>query len=779
MPDPLRPILARLGPPLSVIAAGLAAYATSFSGAMIFDDQAIRVSPYVRSLWPPWQALRWPDETTLAGRPLVCLSLAVNYAISGMQVWSYHLLNLAVHVLAGLTLLGVLRRTLQTPAMRPRWGASATKFGLTVALLWTVHPLLTESVTYITTRTESMMGLFLLLTLYCAIRSTAEPESRGWQLAAVIACGLGMASKQSMVGAPLLVLLYDRTFLAGSFRRVLGQRKGLYLGLALTWILLAGLVITGQMSKSVGFGFERLTPYTYALTQTTVILHYLRLALWPHPLVISYDDWPVVSSLAAAWPQALTILALLAATIAGLLRNSWLGFVGAWFFIILAPTSSFLPIVTEIAAERRMYLPLISVLVLVVWAASAGLGWAASRWPAAARTKPAISIALAAAGVLAGIAATARRNLDYRSEETIWTDTLAKRPDNLMAKKCLAAVRYQQGRYDEQIELLTDVVRAGRGGAPTRYNLALALSHQNRLAEAATYYQQAINLDPNHVMARANYADVLAALGRTEQAIEQLAWLTEHQPQEVATRLRLARLYEATGRLPEAAEQCRATLQINPTDPAAHRQLGAVLARQGRLPEARHHLSEAVRLRPESIDLRLQLAEVQMQIGELAAARQHIDIAIRAWPDRAEPHYHLATLLVLQGRMAEAIEAYRACLKLRPSWAAAANNLAWVLATAADERLRNPTEAVRLAEQACNLEGWDNPGDLDTLAAAYAAAGRFEEAIRTASRAIELASGRGQAEAAAEIERRLAEYRAGRPFVDRSTAASQPAEGTH
>ena len=161
-----------------VVFAALAAYHNSFSVPFIFDDiQSIPENPAIRRLWPPGPVLSLPQDggLTVSGRPLLNLSLAINYAVGGLTVRSYHALNLAIHVFSGLTLFGIMRRTLLQPALRPRFGSAALPLALAVALLWTLHPLQTEAVTYVVQRAESLMGLFYLLTLYCSIRGTEPP----------------------------------------------------------------------------------------------------------------------------------------------------------------------------------------------------------------------------------------------------------------------------------------------------------------------------------------------------------------------------------------------------------------------------------------------------------------------------------------------------------------------------------------------------------------------------------------------------------------------------
>ncbi len=201
-----------------IVIVALAVYANSFRGPFIFDDeQSILQNPSIRRLWPIWGPLNppkggWPVQS----RPIMNLSLALNYALFGLDVRGYHGFNLTIHVLGALLLYGIVRRTLSLPALRDRFGKVAAQLALAAALIWTVHPLQTESVTYVIQRTESIMGLFYLLTLYCVIRGACSARPVGWCLSAVVACALGMASKEVMVTAPVIVLLYDRSFLARS-----------------------------------------------------------------------------------------------------------------------------------------------------------------------------------------------------------------------------------------------------------------------------------------------------------------------------------------------------------------------------------------------------------------------------------------------------------------------------------------------------------------------------------------------------------------------------------
>ena len=295
-------------PLLVLVSAGLLAFHNSLQGPFVFDDlQSIPANPSIRGLWT---ALSPTPYRSVQGRPTANLSLAVNYALSGLQVWDYHAFNMAIHIAASIAMFGVVRRTLLRPSLRDRYGADAPWLAMAVALIWAVHPLQAESVTYIVQRTELLMGLFLLGTLYCLIRGLESSHRRAWYAAAVVCCALGMGSKEVMVSAPLIVVLYDRVFLSSSFREMFRQRWGLYVGLAGTWLILAALVATTPHRRT-GFAFADLTPLDYARTQAGVIVHYLKLAFWPHPLVADHDDWPVVRTTRAALPAGAVVATLL------------------------------------------------------------------------------------------------------------------------------------------------------------------------------------------------------------------------------------------------------------------------------------------------------------------------------------------------------------------------------------------------------------------------------------------------------------------------------------
>ena len=323
----------------AIVLATAAAYSNSLGGSFLFDDITDIVdNKTIRHLWPIQDVFVMKDasRTVVRGRPVVNFSLAINYATGKLEPLVYHVTNLLIHVLAGAALFGIVRRTLLLPSLERRFAASATPLAAAVALIWSLHPLQTESVTYVVQRYESMMGLFFLLTLYAAVRCGTSPHPRRWEAVAVLASLLSAGCKEVAVSIPPVILLYDRAFLSGSFREALQRRWPIYLGLSATWLVLAGLLmLSPSRVEWAGYGLH-ISWIEYARSQFGVVLYYLRLSFWPRPLVLDYG-WPVARSASEIVPAAAVILGLAAATVWALVRWPKWGFLGACFFLILAP----------------------------------------------------------------------------------------------------------------------------------------------------------------------------------------------------------------------------------------------------------------------------------------------------------------------------------------------------------------------------------------------------------------------------------------------------------
>ena len=602
--------------------AALVAYHNSFSGAFVLDDSSsIAGNPSIRHLWPLGGPLSPPHGRglTVDGRPILNLSLAVNYALGGARVWGYHALNLIIHIVAGLVLFGVVRRTLE----RIRAAGDPMLLALAVALLWTLHPLQTESVTYVIQRAESLMGLFYLLTLYCFIR-LSEPESllvplRGtsadgrkgrWAWLSIACCLLGMETKEVMVSAPVIVFLYDTTFVSGGFRDAWRRHWRLYAGLASTWLLLAYVVASaGNRGGTSGIGIG-VGAWAYWLTQFPAVVKYVGLALWPNPLVFDYGtEW--IPRAGDALPYAAAVIALVAGSGYALLRPGRevpmgaraLGFAGAWFLAILAPTS-LVPGNRQTMAEHRMYLALAAVIAVGVVVI----------YRLAGRRSLALFAALAVVfGVL-----TLRRNADYRSQLVLYQDTADKCPGNAFAQCNLGTELFSKGRTYEAIDRYETALRLRPDYPVAEDNLGNALARLGHFDEAAGHYLAAIRLDPAFANAHSNLGVALYQLGRVADATAQFRTALRLDPDDAEAHNNLGTALVRMGRVDEAISCYREAVRLSPDYASAHCNLGNALLRKGAIEEATRHYEEALRLQPDFPEARRMLDQVRAGLGGTA-----------------------------------------------------------------------------------------------------------------------------------------------------------------
>lgn len=687
-----------LGYAAVLVLAGFAAYHNSFRGPFVFDDiPAIVDNPSIRHLGNLAAVIHFDPGygVTTSGRPLVNMSLALCYAISGTDVWSYHAFNLLIHLLAGLTLFGLVRRTLAgfaeassttAPAgldradgrtarpavfIKPLHSAAAP-LAFTTALLWLVHPLQTEAVTYVVQRTESMMGLFFLLTFYCFVRTVSSSRPWRWRGAIVMSCLAGALSKEVAAVVPPLLFLYDRTFVAGTFRAAWQRRRWLHLGVAAaTWVPLALLLAgTGwNRGDTVGFNVGISAP-AYWLTQFAALAHYLKLAVWPYPQSFEYGLF--TTSLAGAAPYASIVLPLALATIVALRRWPAVGFLGAWFFAILAPTS-LVPGAMQIVVEHRMYLPLAAVVAGVVvgtyavfWSVagpvSADSVSQAHRWAILRRFNlPLLVLALPLTFL------TVRRNATYRDDLVLWQQTVATSPASAKAQLCLGTALYRRHRIREA----AFHYRISLGLDPSRvlvhYNLALALTARGFPAEAETQCRAALRLNPNLAPAHYQLGLSLTALHRPQDAVAEFAIAGKQGPAKPEVEYAWGTALGQLGRWSEAVEHYKAALQADPAFTVAENDLGAALLRLGRVQEAMDCFQHVLRAKPDLPDAHFNLGLALARLGSTERATAEFAEAVRLDPANVAAQFNLGLALLRANRFADAIAPLQQVVRLRPA----------------------------------------------------------------------------------------------------------------
>ncbi len=728
-------------------------YGRALSAPFIFDDTpGVVENPSLRRLWPlvgtatERGPLNPPPFAPTARRPLANLTLAFDYAWSGLDPTVYRITNLVLHALAAAVLAALVRRTLRLPYFGAPGGRAAWPLSLLVALLWAVHPLATEAVVYVTQRTELLAALAYLATLWAAVRhwtARAPGARRAWLGVAVVACAAGMASKEVAASVPLAVLLYERTFLVDSWRAT-RRSWPLHFGLMLTWLVLLALNLGGASGLSDARHY--VWPPVWWATQCKVLFLYLGLVVWPWPLAIHYAP-AYLGSAAAAWPWVLAATGLALGVTALVWRRPAARFVVIAIVMVLTPTWV-IPLAKMMAAERRMYLPLAG---LVTLAVVGGRRLLASRWSRGAQTAAAgLGLALAAALALVSIA-----RLDvYGSAVTLWEDTVRTQPTDALAHYNLGVALVDEGGPPAAaMARFEEALRLDPGHARALDNLGMVLFRLGRTAEARQRLERALAVDPRNAVAHNNLGALLLAERRPADAIPHLEQALAHEPDlpKAAAYRNLGRALVAVGRTDEGLAHLDRAIRLAPDDPDALNDRGAALLAAGRPADAIPSFEAALRLAPAGRGNTSNLATALLQTGRVAEAVAHLQALVAREPENVGARNNLGSALSALGRRPDAIAQFEAVLARVPNHPTAHYNLGNAL-----------LDSGRPAEAAPHFEVMirHDPNDARArfqCARAYAASGRRPEGVALAEAARALARTRGDDALVAEIEAWLAE----------------------
>jgi len=682
--------------------------------------------------------LQWALTTLDAGfwHPLTWLSLLVDGQLFGLRPGGYHLTALLLHAANTVLLFVVLRRL-----------TGATWRGACVSALFALHPLHVEPVAWIANRKDVLSTLFWLLAMlmyvrYAQARSPDPPPAPGrasgpsvrYYLLALLFFACGLMSKTMVVTLPLILVLLDWWPL----QRL--RLKTLSLVLLEKVPFLAAAVVCGRLTMraetNVGalMAGAALTIPERIANATVSYLRYLGETFCPRDLAVYYP-YPATYSLWPAIGAGLVLLLVSIVLLWAATRRPYLAFGWIWYGITLLPVIGLIQVGSHSHADHYTYIPLIGVFVLLVWGAcDLTRSW---------RYQAAILSATAALG-LGLCVVVSRHQLGYwQNSETLLRHAIAVTGDNELMHNNLGAMLVGEGRLEEAIDQFRQAARLNPDSARVQDNLGAALAKQGKLDDAIQHLREAIRLDPNWADAHNNLGAALGRQGRLDEAVSHLQTAVRLTPRDAGAHCNLGDALASTGRRDEAIGQYQAALKLRPDDAETHYNLGATLEKQGRLDEAAAQFQAALQANPRLPNVRNALAGV----------------------------------LLRQGRVAEAIGYYQAAIDAQPGNAYLLNNLAWVLATSPQASARNGPRAIELAQQAERLSGGRNPSILGTLAAAYAEAGHFPEAVATAQRALALAVAQGRTADANSLRTQLAGYQAGSAFRDPSQVNPAPESG--
>ncbi len=637
----------------------LAAYANSFSGSFHYDDfHSLVDNPHIRSLGnlPAFFAdpvLFSSDPDKKMYRPLVLVSYALNHAIGGYEVEGYHLVNLLLHLGCSLLVwrLGV---------------RLVGEGGLLAGLVFAVHPLCSEPVNYISSRSESLAALGYLGARLAHLNAAQRP---GFRWVSLGAFGLALLCKEMALTLPVALWLVDRWRGAlQGWRPYLGHMAlaGLYLG-----VLLLNRFLGDSLAAPVHTLWEQ------GWTQTKALVYYLRLAWMPQALNVEHQFFLSSGPDGAATAALALVLAL--GYVAWRGRHSLPGLVAAWSLLVLLPVLV-MPL-NMLVNERRLYL----VVAGLCWL----LGWAAGR-----RTRSLLLLL-----VPVGAALTWGRNAVWRDELTLWRDAQTKAPAMYRVQTNLgkalqlagdpqaalaayhralalddrhgdsynnvATILHQQGRLDEAIGWYYKAIERYPRQEEIYQNLADAYSQKGDLVRAVELYQQALRLDPENGAAWNNCGQTLYLAGRLAEAEQAFLRAAQLLPGQAEPHNNLGNLYSRQGRQEQAIEQYQLALERRPREEAqVQLNLGLALRQAGRSQLALQAFGRALSLDPGQNSARASGAELLAELGRHAEAAALFEESVARDPQFARGWFGLARAAEALDRRPQAAGAYRRFLAL-------------------------------------------------------------------------------------------------------------------
>jgi tetratricopeptide (TPR) repeat protein len=698
------------------------------------DDEYVTENPRVVS-GLSFDNFIWAFTTGHAGNwhPLAWLSHQADAQLFGLKPRGHHSMNLLFHAANAVLLFLLLNR-----ATKKFWASAF------VAAVFAVHPLNVESVAWVAERKNVLSTFLWLLTLIAYVRF-AETQQRRFYALSLLLFALGLMAKPMLVTVPFVLLLLDwwplrrlkigETSAANPSPPIAPQPLRRVLLEKIPFLTLAGVVcVVTVYVQSLGGAVrttEEFSLWLRVINAMNAYATYLWKIFAPTHLAVFYpfDKNPSV------WRVILSAVVLAAISIAAArlwrkkpsLTCGWLWFVG-----VLVPVIGIVQVGGQAMADRHAYVPMIGILVAATWGV---LGFA-SKVPAMKFVLPALgAIIIGAFGY-----ATFVQTTHWQNSVTLFERALAVTAENPVAHN----------------------------------NLGLALAAQEKFDEAIAHYEKAAQADPKFARAFNNWGLALAAQGKHELAMRRFGDALRMDPDYDKAHINLGSAYAKRGNLQQASAHFQEALRINPDSHEALNNLGNVLLMQGKPDAAMGQYVEALRRNPRYAEARNNLGYCHAMMGQLDKAIANYRDAVRLKPDYAQAHNNLAIAFLATRKIDEAIEHFRAAIRHSPRYVEPLGRLATIRASHPNPRYRDGAEALRLAQQACDLTENKHPLLLATLATAQAESGQFPDAIATAEKAQQIASASGQRELVKILDDQLKLYREGKPFRMTETPKGAP-----
>ena len=582
-----------LAPYLVIAISALAVYGGTFHYPFQFDDEPLfvnddpgKVLGSVASIWE-----------FNASRFIHFFSLAVNYWIGGKDTFGYHVVNTGIHVANGWLVFILARyfskslRKLDKTGEDSLFAKPEWLFPFAVALVFTLHPMQTEAVTYIWQRSTSLAATFYLLSLTLYFRHAIHGGR--WPLAlSLTAAAAAMFTKQSAVTIPVAIILADLCFISGSVAALKEKAGRLTLYFALVPVIpaMTALGLSRETTDVVTRRPNVASHLEYLLTQFNVIADYIRLLFWPTGQNLDYHI-PIVSDFGGSAVSFAFLVLLVAIAVIAFRRNRFLTFGILFFFLALSVESSIFPL-EDLMFEHRVYLPAAG----IITAFFGTLFYLMEKLPAGRNARLAAVCAIAAIVSIALGAATAKRNEIWKDQKTLWSDVVKKSPAKARGYIHLAFTSLEKGDFDEAEKLVKKAIELKKPFSYAHYKLGRIYERKGDDAKAAEQFDIAFDED-NLVVIAANAAgDVYLRRGDCAKSLQRYIASVNAAPHIAESRVKLGHGLLACGKVNDALKVLRAVLLMEPGNPAANYWMGGALQSAGKNGEALAYFSKAEQL---------------------------------------------------------------------------------------------------------------------------------------------------------------------------------------
>jgi Flp pilus assembly protein TadD len=687
--------------------------------------------------------------------PLTWISLMLDCQLFGVNAGATHIVNGLIHTANSILLFLLVLRLTGAP-----WRSAI------IAAVFAWHPLHVQSVAWISERKDVLSTFFGLLSLLAYVRyahkiKAAAPEAKTSFIWALVWFAMSLMSKPMLITLPFVMLLLDfwplqrvenaglRTFFSRPFVQLVKEKW--------PWFaLMVMLAVITLRAQSTATATSEMFPVKWRVFNAIdSYFWYIEKTFWPTKLAFFY---PLVYAIPVKTfvISSVSLLLITVAAFATIKRWPFFFYGWAWFLGTLVPVIGLVQVGDQSTADRYNYVPMIGLLIAF---------FTAAQWLLAGSRPRMLVAGIASATLLVTLATATFRQIGYwKNTFTLSSRALEVTYDNVTALHSLGVYFYEKGRLDDAEKMYRLALYINPNAADVHENLGVLLENRGDTNGALSEFQQAVRLNPKDPDFQNALAERFVRRGKYEDAIPCFLEAAKLDPIKAHYQNELAAALAAVGKRSEALPYYDRAVQLQPNNAQFQNNFATALLRLGDLKAAEEHYRVAIKADPK-------FAEAYSNLGTLLFARQQFADAaniyaeaVRLSPTNAGIHFNAGVAFLRARRVAEAKTQFAEASRLRPDWTDPLVAEAWALSTSSDNQIRNGPEAVKLAEKAAELTGHQQPAILNTLAAAYAEAGRFDDALTTANQALQLARQSNRTNLFPRIERAITLYQSRTPY---------------